>query len=491
MKLKFFSGLLVAILFVSCYNYRWNSSVGLPGSAQDDIVRIFENAGGCIHLDTQAPGYDYVYDIGEKSEFYSHPEAYRFTDIQLTLCDKMPDDKILANFSFKDKAGNEVYISEVDLLRLTPKIDAEGPMVYPELLLEEFNRFGLNFRAEHGEFELESSDPYVANSTYRANITNNCLAGGKWEFALTEEDYSDFNRRVKSDINLNQNRLLSHSWFYIPADLYAALLKAKNPGKDLPDQLQYNDLSDIAEEVVVDFESLRGPLKNEVEIELLEIGHLSERPLLPLDVEQHFKKEFGLLLDSAEHTYSSILDIQIETTMFQDRGYYITEQPKSFKLDWMRYMDQVEMDVIHVPGSDAYVQINLTGEWSPYDITIGNVDMALINEQKLYGMLFGINTYPKSRRYNPVQSTIAFDAELLPEDRQPFVLLTDKKTGQWVNNQYKGIEKIYLTYNSLEMDVLNIYVLSYERITPVWMASVKLPKNLREIVRIRKKLYNN
>jgi hypothetical protein len=105
-------------------------------------------------------------------------------------------------------------------------------------------------------------------------------------------------------------------------------------------------------------------------------------------------------------------------------------------------------------------------------------------------MLFGVNTFPKSRRYNPVQSTIQYDAALLPDDIKPFVLLTDKKTGKWVNNQYKGIEKIYLTYETLEMDVLSVYVLCYERITPVWMGTIKLPKEIRETVRIRKKLYN-
>ncbi|MGB0425205.1 MAG: hypothetical protein ACPGED_12820, partial [Flavobacteriales bacterium] len=209
-----------------------------------------------------------------------------------------------------------------------------------------------------------------------------------------------------------------------------------------------------------------------------------------LDVEQFYKKQFGLLLAPPKFTYASILDQPVQTMQFQDRGYYTAETPKEFDFSWMKHLDQVEMDVIDVKGSDSYVQLKLTGEWTPYDITIGNVDLALINEQKLYGMLFGMNTMPKSRRYNPVQNTIQYDASLFPDELKPFVLLTDKKTGKWVNNQYKGVEKIYLTYDDIEMDVLNVYVLCYERITPVWMASVKLPKEIRETVRIRKKLYN-
>ncbi len=71
-----------------------------------------------------------------------------------------------------------------------------------------------------------------------------------------------------------------------------------------------------------------------------------------------------------------------------------------------------------------------------------------------------------------------------------FVAMTDKKTGKWVNNQYKGVEKIYLTYDNLENDILDIYVLSYERITPIWMAQVKLPRSIRETIRIKRQLYS-
>ena len=35
-----------------------------------------------------------------------------------------------------------------------------------------------------------------------------------------------------------------------------------------------------------------------------------------------------------------------------------------------------------------------------------------------------------------------------------------------------------------------MYLISYERIVPLWMGSVKLPRELREKVRIRNQLYN-
>jgi len=145
--------------------------------------------------------------------------------------------------------------------------------------------------------------------------------------------------------------------------------------------------------------------------------------------------------------------------------------------------------LVNLKETDAYVQIELGGKWSPYKITLGNVDLAQIDEQKLTGFLFGINMYPKGRRYNPIQSTVSYDPDLLPDAINPFLFLTGNE-GNWINNQYKGIEKVYLSYGSLERDVLIIYVLSYKRIIPVWMARIKLPKDFRELVRIRRSLYN-
>jgi hypothetical protein len=462
-------------------------------TAPSSITSVFESyPDGVMKLEANAPGKDYCYDVGEKDKLYGQDDSFRFNSVELHLHELMPSDKVIVDFVFTDGEGRRAKIPSVDLLRLTPKIDSEGDMVYPELLLEEFNRFGLGFRNEHEEFSIEqaSGSNEKMDMAYRASITNNCLAATKWEFAITSEDYSDMGERIQSDVNLNQNKILSHSWFYLDNDLYTALMKMKNPGRVIPTDLDYNALSDRSEEVVIDFDQLRRPLKYGVDVELLEIGHKTNRLIEPLDIEEHYKWEFGLILDKKDQTYASILEEPVSTTQFKDQGFYTEKDPKIFDFGWMKYVDDIQMDVIDVRGSDSYVQLKLTGEWSPYDITIGNVDLAVIDEQKLFGMLFGMNTYPKSRRYNPVQSTIFYDAELLPEDIKPFVLLTDKKTGKWINNQYKGIEKIYLTYESIEQDILNVYVLSYERITPVWMGTVKLPRDMRETVRIRKKLYN-
>lgn len=258
----------------------------------------------------------------------------------------MAQGQVLVDFFFSDGEGNSVTIEAVDLMRLTPALDGGGALVYPEYLLEEFNRFGLNFRGEHKEFTMRHGDDEVDVQPYRVNITNNCLASTKFEFAITSEDYHDFGLRCKSDINLNQNKILSHSWFYLNADLYAALVALKNPGIQVPLDVDYNALSDSSENVVVDFETLRNPIRREVDLQLLEVGHKSERIIEPLDVEEFYKREFGLLMASQQFTYASILEQPVQTMQFQDRGYYTAETPKEFDFGWMKHLDQVEMEAI-------------------------------------------------------------------------------------------------------------------------------------------------
>jgi len=496
-KLKLATVLAMVSLLASCYSYQWNSKTNSElDVAPDLITQVFNKyPDGVIQLDASSPGSDYKYDIGEKDAWYSKEDVYRFTNIELRLQDKMAQGQVIADFKFMDEAGNVVNIDGVDLTRLTPKLDSKGEMLYAELLLEEFNRFGVKFRKEFKEFNIEKVDGEVDevldDNAYRASITNNCLAPGKWEFALTSTDFSDYNQRYKGDININQNKIFTHTWFYLTEELYTALLKFKNPEVDIDMTMAYPELSDRAEKnALVDFEQLRNPIKNSVDGKVVEIGHQSERKVEPLDVEEHYKWQFGLVLNEKEWTYKTILEETVSTAKFQDRGFYISEEPNVYDWSWMKHMDDIKMDVIDVSGSDSYVQLTLTGQYSPYTITLGNVDLALIDNQKLWGYLFGVNTYPKSRRYNPQQSTIAHDAELVPDEIKPFLLMTDTKTGLWVNNQYKGIEKIYLTYDTVERDVLNVYVLSYERIIPMWMGKVELPKEIRETVRIRKKLYS-
>ena len=60
-------------------------------------------------------------------------------------------------------------------------------------------------------------------------MVNNCLEPTKWEVVIDAEDYSDFKKRRKSENQLNQRRIIAHSWFNVPMDFYKALFSIKNP----------------------------------------------------------------------------------------------------------------------------------------------------------------------------------------------------------------------------------------------------------------------
>ena len=492
---------LCRVFLTQCYSIKWNNLHDNNDEDQNapiEVVAIFNNyPDNIMTLNALSPAYGYDYDIGEKDSLYGkYNLALRFRSVEIRLAEKMPAGKILVNLSFIDGENNRIEIKNMDLLRLVPKLEGSNELAHAELLLKEFNRFGYVFRREHKEFELiSSSNPTeqlnpIFDAIYRCKVTNNCLSAGKWELEVTSEDYSDFRTRIRASNNLNQNKIIAHSWFYLDSAFYETLLRIKNPNKNFNVNLSYNSLSDLAEQVVVNFDELRNPLKHRLNTTTLEVGHQTSKKIEPLDVEQFYKKQFGLILEANEHTYSSILESPIKVTQFRNEGFYYETSPKEFDFSWMKYMDDVIVDVIDVEETDAYVQITLTGKDSPYNITLGNIDLAQLDEQKLLGFLFGINTYPKGRRYNPVQTTISYDPDLLPNDIKPYLLLTGNKSHKWVNTQYKGIEKVYITYETLERDVLNIYVLSYERILSVWMARVLLPRDFREIIRIRRNLYN-
>lgn len=486
----------IVFLLSACHSTNWNyqESNASIGTAPQSVVAVFANhPGHIIHIDAECPGYDYTLDIGEKDRAYGNPDgSLRFKDIEIRLLNRMPHGTVLVDFTFRDSANTVVEILNVDLLRFTPTMDASGDLLYPEIILEELNRFGLSFRREHDEFTITGKQNSKSmDAAYRAWIVNNCLLPGQWEFSLVSADFDDFELRRKSDINLNQNRLISHSWFQVPKPLYQALVDLKNPGKSWDVNQDFDSISDIAEQVAVDFGQLRHPIRKQVPLEILEIGHQSKREVKPLDTEQFYKGEAGLYLNQpTELTYASILQNEVRTAKFMDAGFYRTASPRKFDFSWMQHMDSVSIAMVDVEESDCYAEIKLTGKWSWFEITLGNIDLSQLSEQKLHGTLFGMNTYPKSRRYHPQQSTVQYDAALLPAEIRPYLLLTEKDSKKWVNNQYKGLEKVYLTYSDREKDVLEIYVLSYERIIPVWMAKVKLPREVREAVRVRKNLYS-
>lgn len=450
-----------------------------------------------IVLEATAPGDQYQYDIGEKDKFYHKSASALVFNKVIIETSESKRRGLRLKFTFSDGIGNKIICDETNIMKLIPKIDCSGEMIYPEILSEEFNRFGVQFRGWRDEYTIIKADNIkpeyseALDRVYRVQLVNNCLEPGKWEVVIDSEDYSDFPQRRKSDNNLNQRRILAHSWFNLPMDIYKTLLKINNPELEtnLVD-LGYNELVEISEKTPVDFGQLREPLDEKLDIKVVEIGHQSKRVIEILDPEEYYKKKFGLVLSEDNYTYESILNQRLPLTRFQDRGFYSKEKADSFYVQWMKQVDKVEINTIDVHDAGVISEIKLTGENAPYEIVLGNVDLALMNEQILCGFLFGVNTYITNVRNNSRPNTIGYDPTQYPSYRRPYLYLIDKKTGNWVNNQFKGVEKVYLSYDDIDRKILNIYVLSYERIIPVWMARVRLPDDFVEQIRVRRRLFN-
>ncbi|MEM7036958.1 MAG: hypothetical protein AAF570_08270, partial [Bacteroidota bacterium] len=222
------------IALTGCYSTNWNT-LGAGGEmrpAPRTVRAIFEQYPGHVIAEAAlAPGYDYQFDIGEKDAAYGKTSGeFIFTQTEMRLHDLMPPGKVIVDFTFRDEIGTVLNVPNVDLMRLIPQMDARGDMRYPEIILEELNRFGLSFRREHGEFTLHGETRNAAlERAYRVSITNNCLDPGKWEMALVSADFTDFEARLAGNININQNRMIAHSWFPMPKALYQELLNMKNP----------------------------------------------------------------------------------------------------------------------------------------------------------------------------------------------------------------------------------------------------------------------
>lgn len=510
---QMFKAIFIALIFplsiTSCYTYKWtNTKTVETAEAPKEIKQLFSDHNNKLITTGISPNSNYKYDAWEKDMAFNNSNVLNFNTITLSLNDVMPKGQVLVDMVFEDGIGNKIKFNAFDLMRVVPTLNTTGAHLYPELLLEEFNRFGVGFRKEFNEFKIERSKQNTdevnkaLDRVYRASITNGCLDPGKWEIVLTSEDYSDFNARVKNPVNYNQNKILAHSWFLIPKNVYKTLVELKNPnvklnGFDFGD-FDYKTLSNFSKGIEIDFEKLRKPIKKSWDTKMIEVGHESNKPIALLDMEEHYKIDYGLFVGYDENslskeTYKSILNPEkqpLQFAQFRDEGFYSPETALTFDMNWLSHLNEITIKSVDLPETECVVEIQVKGKWSPYTLTIGNFDLSTLQEQKLYGLHFGFNTYPKGRRYNPAQATITFDEDLMPKDYERYVLLTDSKTGHWVDNFHKGLGKVYLSFDTLERDVLNIHLISYERIAPLWMGRVKLPKELRERVRIRKQLYN-
>jgi hypothetical protein len=493
--------LFLAILSGGCYTYRWTAPEGEHSlrPAPAEIVNLFAPHQGVISIDMVDPRLTYSFDPGEIDEHrLSDEPGLHFERVEIALRDRMAPGQVVVDFTFIDELGNRIRVPEVDIMRLLPRIDTKGSAQYAEYLLEEYERTGVTFRLEHGEFTVaptvEDKTPALREAlgrAYRVGIFNNCLDPGKWEFILTSQDYSDFDQRLDSDTYLDQNRILGHSWFYMDADLYQSMLAMKNPGFEFDPRiaLDYMALAEKAKTSKIDFDEFR-TLGKSHRTKIVELGYKSGRPLVEPIAEQYYKFGLNLFMNRNEYaTYADLIKTPVYLAQFMDRGYYNPEQPKVYNYWFTDRLNEIRIHSINQPDSDCYVEIEIDGVEVPYKLTFGNLDLALLNEQSYASLRFGVNPYPISRRHSPVLNTIEYDSDTIPDRLKPYMFFTNKETGLFENNIDLGVEMVYIGWDDFDNNILEIYLVSYERITPVWVAKVKLPNEMVDRIRVRRNLY--
>ena len=172
-------------------------------NAQAQGIELFNEEHPFYEIEAFAPGASYAYDIGEKDVYYHKNDSILvFTTVRIEPSESKKTGLRL-KFTFIDEVGNEVICDETDIKKLIPNLECTGAMLYPEILSEEFNRFGVQYRGWRDEYSIKRADDMPSDyndaldRAYRAQLVNNCLEPTKWEFVLDSEDYSDFDKRRK------------------------------------------------------------------------------------------------------------------------------------------------------------------------------------------------------------------------------------------------------------------------------------------------------
>lgn len=452
--------------------------------------------GGRLELAVETPGRKYAKDPAEKDVIENLDSgSFKFNRLSISLSQPQMAGKVLVEMTFLDPDNNRLVVHGVDLLDLVPVIGRKDGLQVVEYLLKEFERFGITYyRKERamswqpGPLSNPTADSAMARA-YQAALFNNCLDAGKWELVVSSRYYARFDTAHAKSKQAQRFRILAHSWFSMDPRLYRILVKARNPSLNLDPYTPYDSLSRRAEAKIVRFPSL-GRVKRPVTTRVLELGHKSKRELYELDEEEMYKDWYDLVLNRGQfHTYADVLETPVKLAKFADRGFYRPEDVAVFDYGWMKNLDRMDMSMMEAPGPERFAQVRIWGDQSPYEIVLGNFDLGRLNPHRPSTLQFGINPYPKQRLRRRTPYGTGYNLGPQGKDVQPYLLLVDRKTGKWVNNQNLGLEQAFIGWQSIEKTALVIHLVTYERMIPVWMARLGVEETERERGRIANAVY--
>ena len=478
------------MVFVGCsFNSKPKSTLdknALPGiPAITEFFRALPQ--GQLDLSVDSPGSNYLKDPAEKDALQGMaPNSLRFFKLSIFLSPVQEIGKALVEMAFVDQDGNRFLIHGVDLLDLVPAVGQKNGLQKVEYLLKEFERFGILYykkeRAISWEpgMKLSLAGSEAMDRTYQAGIFNNCLEAGKWELVINTKYFEKFDSTQAKPSQYQRYRVLAHSWFTLDQGLYRLLMKTRNPTLAIDPYTPYDSLVKQAETEVIPFAAL-GRIKRSVETQVLELGHRSKRELFELDEEEMYKDWFDLVLNRDQfHTYSDVLETPVRLAKFTEKGFYRPEDAQTFDYGWMKKLDRIDMDIMEAAGPDRFARIKIWGEQSPYMIVLGSFDLGRLNPDKTIAMQFGVNPFPKLRLQRKTPFGTGYNLGPDGKEIQPYLLLVERSTGRWVNNQKLGLEQTFIGWQSVDKKALLIHLVTYERMLPVWMARLGIGESERK-----------
>ncbi len=435
----------------------------------DSISRIFAvQFPSQLELDFQS--FDYNLDPNLKD--YRFGMEWQISKVTIAFHHALNAQNIFFSLILHGPDEKKIEIDTFNIMNLVPKIDMAGHsgLENAEMLLEEFERFGVQWKSHLKEFRVTGGE---AGEINRVVFQNNCLEPGKWELILMSKYYQNAMESNTRKNSPERFRKLAHGWTLLPVDFYQTLIRIKNPSLGILSKSGYADLSSEGAKKTLPAEFFPNP-KLEIKTKMVELGLESTRDLETLNEEQ-FQKRFIHLVDNREdyHTYADIIREPVRFAAFEHEGLYTT-QKKNFDFSWMKAMNSIKL--YRTSGQDLvrWVDLDIGGAVSPYQIILKNIDLGNLAEGGIYQISFGIDPPPTlthqyySRNPNGYKLGIEGKTELVS------LLCSNQKSGLWKNNQDLGLEKLMLQWESPEKKILWVYLISFERMIPVWMGRVKI-----------------
>ncbi len=344
-------------------------------------------------------------------------------------------------FVFVPKNNQDTIVLEnVNLMEWIPtvceKVKQDDYLTEIAVVNQEWNRHQVKFT--EGQFLVKSDNPYGIK---RVDLARNCLNAYLWELiTYAEED--------------GQLKPFYHAWFNFPKDLYAELFENRNGLKYDKYSHELEDWVD-PESLPIDFSKLR-TIQSEKEVSFENLNY-QKYPL----VGERKKKFINIIYPKNTTVIDDFLTDSTEFATFSPPGFYDPTDPRKTTLSLLKYPSKVfyrtldsnlfELEVDYLNTDSTKTTKLIISGLNKEDIpTLSTED---INKGWMNSMGFGNHTF---------YETYEHCLENGSKNSTYFAVLTDENN-KWLDSHFVGIDGPLLYWDKNNPNLLNLWILSFER----------------------------